>query len=242
LAEDSNKSSVWAQESPGSASAAHGAETAKQGKEEVLHPEEAITSFLLVRHGHTRATERGLLYTDPDAELTDKGIEQARAIARYISRLSPQLLLCSKAKRVIDTANVIAPALSMEPQIYDGLSEWHVGDWEGRSYLDIKHNDPEIYKAWSADPIRNRPPNGESIEDVCDRVDGHVRSLIDRHSGSTVALVTHAGIIRSILIRALGMPVDNFWRISIPVGSISRVDFSKSFATVHFMSLRPEQV
>jgi alpha-ribazole phosphatase len=231
LSQKSQNSVSASQEQPG-----------KKESKEVLHPEEAITSFLLIRHGHTRATERGLLYTDPEAELTEKGIEQARAIARYISKLTPHIMLCSKAKRVIDTANEIAPALSINPLIYEGLSEWHVGDWEGRSYLDLKNNDPEIYKAWSTDPIRNRPPNGESIEDVCERVDQHMRSLIERYSGSTVALVTHAGIIRSILIKALGMPIDNFWRISIPVGSISRVDFSLSFATVHFMSLRPEQL
>jgi broad specificity phosphatase PhoE len=209
-------------------------------KTEVLHPEEVVTKFLLIRHGHTQATERGLLYTDPEAELTEMGFEQARKVATYIQRLNPDVLVCSTAKRVVDTANCIGESLGVKPVLYEGLSEWHVGDWEGRSYLDIKKNDPEQYGAWSADPIRNRPPGGESISDVRDRVEEHLHKLVEMYSGKTVALVTHAGIIRSVLVTSLGMPIDNFWRLAIPVGSISRLDVSRSFATVQFVSFRPE--
>lgn len=214
-------------------------EEMKTEQKELLHPEEAITSFLLIRHGHTRATETGLLYTDPAAELTEKGVEQAKAVAGWISKHNPDKLLCSSAKRVVDTARAIAAVLDKEPIVTPELSEWHVGDWEGRSYLDIKKKDPDVYQLWSHDPIRNRPPGGESIVDLCERIADHVQMMIDQYSGQTVALVTHAGIIRAILISALGMPIDNFWRLSIPVGSVSRVDFSKTFATVHFVSARP---
>ena len=44
---------------------------------EELHPSESITTLYLVRHGHTRATELGLLYSDPQIEITDKGARQA---------------------------------------------------------------------------------------------------------------------------------------------------------------------
>jgi len=239
---DELKSSSTPGQSSGSSETAkieHRPSELKAEQKELLHPEEAITSFLLIRHGHTRATETGLLYTDPAAELTEKGVEQAKAVARWISNLNPDVLLCSSAKRVVDTASAIADVLDIEPILSQQLSEWHVGDWEGRSYLDIKKKDPDVYMLWSQDPIRNRPPGGESIVDLCERIAEHVQELINRYSGRNVALVTHAGIIRAILISALGMPIDNFWRISIPVGSVSRVDFSKNFATVHFVSARP---
>lgn len=224
------------------AQAAVGVETKtdSSAKEEVLHPEEAVTSLLLVRHGHTRATERKLLYTDPEAELTERGVEQARQIAVYMSRLHPDTLICSTAKRVVATAKEIASVLQLEPIPVEDLSEWHVGAWEGRSYLDIKKNEPDVYKAWSRDPIRNRPPDGESIADMCARIEEQLQQVISQNRNKTVALVTHAGVIRAILLHALGMPLDNFWRLSIPVGSVSRVDFSPSFATVHFVSLRPD--
>jgi broad specificity phosphatase PhoE len=208
-------------------------------KKEVLHPEETITSFLLIRHGDTNATERGLLYNDPGAELTEKGWRQAQAVADWIAQKKPDVVLCGTAKRVLDTAETITKRIELDAVKCEGISEWQVGEWEGRTYLDIKRNDPKAYSAWSQDPIRNRPPGGESIAELYERVNKQVEDLIAKHAGKTVALVTHAGVIRSILVSALGMPIDNFWRISIPVGTISRVDFSANFATIHFVSLKP---
>jgi ribonuclease H / adenosylcobalamin/alpha-ribazole phosphatase len=209
-------------------------------KSEPLHPEEAITSLLLIRHGHTEATEAGLLYTDPAAKLTEKGIEQAKAISKWIPRHNPNVLVANTAMRVRWTADIISGASGLEPVICQGFDEWRVGEWEGRTYLDIKKNDPEIYAAWSKDPITNRPPGGESIEDLCERIRGNLEALIKTYEGQTVAFVTHAGIIRAILVNALGMSVHNFWRLSIPTGSVSRVDYSANFATVHFVSYRPD--
>jgi len=206
---------------------------------EVLHPEETITSFTLIRHGHTRATEQGLLYSDPNAPLTDKGIDQAQRVAKWLVNHKPELLLSSPAIRVRSSSDIIAKELDMPIEIVDGLDEWHIGDWEGRSYLDLKKNEPEAYQRWSADPIHNAPPGGESILQVATRVGTHLKSMIEKHGGKHIALVTHAGVVRSILSHALGMPIDNFWRISIPTGSIAKVDFSESFATVHFLGLRP---
>jgi broad specificity phosphatase PhoE len=216
--------------------------SSNHSQSEVLHPEEIITKFLLIRHGDTQATERGLLYTDPKAELTDRGRAQAETIGLWMTKLKPDVIVTSAAKRVVDTARTISRELGLEPVLCQSLSEWHVGRWEGRSYLDIKRNDPEDYERWSSDPIRNRPPGGESIIDLRDRTDAQIKKLAGTYAGSTVALVTHAGIIRSILVTALEMPIDNFWRLSIPVASVSRVDLSKSFATVQFMSLRPSEL
>jgi broad specificity phosphatase PhoE len=212
---------------------------AQTGKE-LLHPEEAITSLLLIRHGHTAATEAGRLYTDPEAQLTDQGIEQAKAVANWLVKTKPDVVISNRFKRVKATSDIICGALDVQPIYVDGFDEWKVGDWEGRTYLDIKKNDPQLYEAWSQDPISHRPPGGESIVDLCDRIKDRLLETIITHKGKTVAMVSHAGIIRATIVYALGMSVHNFWRISVPVGSVSLVDFSDSFATVHYLSFRPD--
>jgi broad specificity phosphatase PhoE len=208
---------------------------------ETLHPEETITSLLLVRHGHTYATEQGKLYTDPQAELTERGLVQANVLASWIKKEKIEVILSSTAKRVVATAQIIGTTLKVKPILLTNLDEWRIGDWEGRSYLEVKKNDPDVYNAWSKDPIRNKPPGGESVIDLIERSRNELEALLSIYEGKTVVLVTHAGIIRSILVNALGMPVDNFWRISVPVGSLSRIDFSKNFATVQFVSLTPNE-
>lgn len=208
---------------------------------ETLHPEETITTFFLIRHGHTMATEQGRLYTDPDAPLTDKGVKQAHALAGWLLLVKPHLLLTSPSQRVRSTADLAAQALGVEPIVIEGLDEWHVGQWEGSTYLEIKRSQPELYSRWAANPIDNVPPGGESIASLCWRVQEKVQELTVRYKGKRLVLVTHAGVIRGILAYALGIPVANFWRITIPTGSITRVDFSDNFATLHFASLLPSK-
>lgn len=208
---------------------------------EELHPLEKITSFYFVRHGHTKATELGLLYSDPKIEITEKGQTQALAAAKYIANIKPQILLRGAAKRVEQSSDPVALETGLEAHIVKGFEEWQVGDWEGRTYLDIKKNDPDQYHSWCADPISNAPPNGESIIQLSDRIKESLSELIadSQFEGKTIAMVTHSGIIRSIIVHALGMPISNFWRLSIPTGSITRIDFSKNFATMHFMAHKP---
>ncbi len=206
---------------------------------EQLHPEEAVTTFWLVRHGDTQATEEGRLYTDPNAPLTQRGEGQARALAHWFAETKPEVLLTSPALRVRTTCDIIAEELKVVPVVVDGLDEWRVGAWEGRTYLDIKRRDRKAYDSWVADPITNAPPGGESIADLCIRARSYLRELAERYQGSKVALVTHAGIIRGMLVDCLGMPVENFWRLAVSTGSIARVDMSRTFSTLKCANLQP---
>jgi alpha-ribazole phosphatase len=207
---------------------------------EKLHPEEEITSIIFVRHGHTEQTEQGKLYCDHEARLTDMGKRQARALTARLTAEKPAVLLASTARRVRETAGVLSEALSLPLALLPGLEEQNVGAWEDKTYLDIKKTNPEEYQRWLADPIRNRPPDGESIEDLYLRVSRELASLTTRYRGEKVILVSHAGVIRSAIVAALGMPVDNFWRISVPTGSASKIDYSDSFATLCYMALQFE--
>lgn len=208
---------------------------------EELHPLEAITSLYLVRHGHTKATELGLLYSDPKIEISEKGVSQAQAAAKYIATVKPEILLCGAAVRVAQSSQPVEKETGLKAQTVKGFEEWQVGDWEGRTYLDIKKNDPDQYHNWCVDPIRNAPPNGESIVQLSERIKESLIDLIanNEYEGKTIAMVTHSGIIRSIIVHALDMPIRNFWRLSIPTGSITKIDFSRNFATLHFMAHKP---
>lgn len=168
-------------------------------------------------------------------------MEQSKAVGRWLKEEQPDVLLSSTAFRVLSTAELIESQTGLKNQPVEDLNEWSVGEWEGRTYLDIKKNDPEIYQAWVADPISNAPPGGESVIDLCQRINRRLADVIKSHEGKSIALVTHAGVIRAILTKAIGAPVRNFWRLAIPVGSISRVDISESFATIYFTSFTPPQ-
>ncbi len=127
---------------------------------EELHPPEQITSFFLIRHGHTEPVEHGRLYNDPAVELTPKGIEQAHQIADWLSKQDAECLLASQAIRVVSTAKIVSDRLKLDTELVPDLNEWDVGAWEGSSYLEIKKTKPDEYTHWVADPIENAPPDG----------------------------------------------------------------------------------
>jgi probable phosphoglycerate mutase len=207
---------------------------------EALHPEEAVTSLILIRHGHTVHTEAGKLYSEPAATLTEKGHQEAQAIGNWLPSEKPDLLLTSPSVRARATAEAIAAFVQLPVVIAEEIYQWQVGSWDGRSYLEIKKAEPEVYESWVRDPIRNAPPGGESIEQLCTRSVGNIAKLCASYAGKTLALVTHAEVVRAFLVNALGMPVDNFWRLNIPTASATKVDFSANFATVQYVSLRPQ--
>lgn len=203
---------------------------------EALHPEEQISTVIFVRHGHTAMTEAGKLYSDPATLLSPKGVEQAKAAAQLALLEKPDLLLCSRAARARASADLISAAIKISVEEIDGFEEQNIGAWEGRSYLDLKKNEPELYKQWSLDPIRNRAPGGESIEDLIKRVEASLTKLLLERRGRRIMLVTHAGVIRSAITLALQMPIDNFYRVSVPTGSLSKLDYSESFVTLHYLN------
>ena len=74
---------------------------------------------------------------------------------------------------------------------------------------------------------------------LCERSAKLLQGLHKEHEGKRVAIVTHSEIIRGFLAYCLGFPVDNFWRINVPTGSVSKVDLSANFATIQYLALVP---
>ena len=140
------------------------AKSSPRSNKEPLHPEEVVTPVWFVRHGHTGATEQGILNTDPTAELTDNGKKQALAAGHWLKEQAVDVLLSSSSKRVLTTAEIIADVIEVPLLVVNDLNEWNVGEWEGRAYVDIKADDPDLYKAWVHDPIFNKPPGGDTFE------------------------------------------------------------------------------
>jgi len=205
---------------------------------ETLHPEETVTTLILVRHGHTAQTEAGKLYSDPESVLTDKGKQEVHALSKVVLKEKAELLLTSPSVRVRSTAQMLGKDIGLVEEVVEDLREFQVGDWEGRSYLEIKKAEPEIYAAWSQDPIRNALPGGESIEQLCARVKTAMDGVLSKYAGKRIILVSHAELIRAILLHALGVPLDNYYRISVPTASAAKIDFSANFATLHYCGMR----
>ncbi len=208
---------------------------------DLLDSSEKIKSFYLVRHGETEATLKGSICGEKDIPLTEQGILEAEIIADTLVETNIDTIFSSSLTRCVQTSDIIAKAIRKPTYFkHSGLLEKKEGDWEGKTFWQIRSEQPKIWEKWSNDPINVAAPGGESVVDFVARVGralGDIR--LNYEIGHRIVISTHAGVIKAIIMNTLNIPVENFYRIDIPVGSISRVDWSDSFATLKFCGLNP---
>jgi len=105
------------------------------------------------------------------------------------------------------------------------LAEIDFGDFEGLLYDEIAARYPEAYRQWMEKPTEVRFPNGECFLEMRERVMSAFRSLLARHEGQTVALVSHGGVNRIIIAWALQMPDYCLFRLAQSYAAASLLEF-----------------
>lgn len=172
-----------------------------------------MTRLILVRHAETEGNLNGLWHGRLDAPLTPRGRRQVEATGPRVAELAQQYGLdafyVSPLARAQSTAAAIAAATGISPLIDEGLTEFDLGDWEGRSFVDLRETE-DLWGHWDQDPTF-APPNGESPASFAARVVATMRRLTDAHAGGSVLIVTHGGVISNLLDRWLGSKVGD-WR------------------------------
>lgn len=135
--------------------------------------------------------------------LTEEGRKQAISAGEWIKQnfkypfykyyTSPYL-------RAIETAGLLSlPGASWQMDMY--LRERGYGLYDVLSEADKAKNFPEVYKDYKRDPFYWAPPNGESLADLCLRVDRVLDTLHRECSSEKVILVCHGMVMRAFIIR-----------------------------------------
>jgi alpha-ribazole phosphatase len=200
---------------------------------------EEVKSFYLVRHGELKNSGRGRVPDTNDKGLSSDGVLEAELISSFFHDLRISAIFSSPNNSAVETTDIIAKNIG-EPTFFkhSGLTDKREGEWDGKTYWQIREEDAKSWEKWSKDPINFCPPNGESVRDFVSRVGRALKDIRTNYEiGEKIILSTHAGVVRAMLILALDIPVDNFFRIDVPLSSISRIDWSNSHAIVKFLSL-----
>jgi broad specificity phosphatase PhoE len=97
-------------------------------------------------------------------------------------------------RRCLQTREIVVPTVPFE--IESALAEVDFGEWEGQRLEDV---DAELVAQRKDDPVRFRPPGGESIEDAAARL----RPIADRLRNAERTLVIAHRLSLGILERLL---------------------------------------
>jgi probable phosphoglycerate mutase len=190
-----------------------------------LADDDRPTRTILVRHGSTELS--GLRYSGRvDPELNDKGEAQALALAARLAPLKSErpAVVSSPLSRAVATAAPIAAALGTTVETDDGLLELDFGQWEGKTFDEVKRRWRAERKAFRTDSAA-APPGGESVNQVARRVRAARDRIIAAHPAGTVVVVSHVTPIKLLLCSALAAPTSSVFRMHLDTGSVSTVDW-----------------
>jgi broad specificity phosphatase PhoE len=158
--------------------------------------------LILVRHGQTVHNAAGIAQGWNDSALSEEGQAQVQRLAKRLADLKPTALYSSTLGRALSTAQAIADVTGLEIVPMEDLREMSYGTWEGRSFLDVRREDEELYQRWIADGEATCP-DGESHADVRRRLE---RAFATINSERPV-IVTHGTAIRIAATALLKVPV-----------------------------------
>lgn len=197
------------------------------------------TVFWLIRHGEPEEAVRGRCCGRFDAGLSAAGGRQIERVAELLSSEPLTAIYTSPCRRAAAGAEIIARKHAARVAIEPDLREIDFGDFEGRTYDDIAHSYPDLYRLWMERPTEMQFPNGESFAAMRRRVTAALAGLRERHRGETVALVTHGGVIRVAIAEALSVPDNRIFGIAQQFAAVNRIAYLDGYPIVELVNAAP---
>lgn len=174
-----------------------------------------MRSIYLIRHT-APAVNRGICYGQSDIDVLESFHEEAAIIKQYLPPSIKQVN-SSPLMRCRKLAEHLFP--DHEISLYEALMEINCGEWELRAWNDIPKNEID---PWMNDFVRISIPGGESYIDLYERVTNCFSNIAETNTDT--AIVTHGGVIRSILSHITKTPLpDSFNRFSLHYGCVVKI-------------------
>ncbi|MDY4771702.1 MAG: histidine phosphatase family protein [Lachnospiraceae bacterium] len=175
--------------------------------------------LVLYRHGETTLSggEKRFLGTT-ECCLSPRGREQIR-VAAMEYRGRPERIYCSPSIRCRESAQIFADVLSgyqSRPKIVyrECLREIHMGEWDGKTFSEVRNLYPKAYEERGRDLVHFRVPGGETFLEVQKRAVAEMEQIRREEKGE-ILIMTHHGVIRTLRCHYLGISLSKLmeWKL-----------------------------
>jgi alpha-ribazole phosphatase len=160
----------------------------------------------------------GICYGRSDIGLASSFESEAREVRRKFG-IPPELVYSSPSQRCLKLAQFLSQGWGCRPVEDARLMELHFGEWEMKGWHEISM---EALERWGASYIHEPPPGGETYVELHQRAQSFLVELNDSEAAS-VAVVTHAGVIRALLAEATGKALSETFDFELDYGGVTRL-------------------
>jgi alpha-ribazole phosphatase len=181
----------------------------------------------VLRHGAVAG--RPFVYRGrQDDPLSDLGWRQMAAV---IEAAPPfDAIASSPLQRCQAFARHLAERQGVPLHVSPAFQEIAFGEWEGLTAEEAAQRNPlehPLFRAGSG-----AAPGGESLDEMRRRVLAGWREWLAESKDGHRLLVTHAGVMRALLIDLLGLPATHVYRVALPEAAHFRVSLLAGAAPV----------
>jgi alpha-ribazole phosphatase len=188
----------------------------------------------LIRHGQTEANLNGVYYGRSESPLTKKGEEDHRRAAKKLKDEHIDMVITSPRQRCRVLGDELCTMFNIELTVDERLAEIDFGIFEGLKHTEAQQRYPQIWDRWVNAGDEYRLENGESISMFESRIDEFAEYILEISYKNDIAIVTHSGVISSLVCKMLNLDKEIKWRFRIGNGAVLKIDNYDGYAYIVF--------
>ena len=173
-----------------------------------------MNGLLFIRHAETDMAGTFCGHSDPPVNAA--GHRQIQELAESLRAELIAAVLTSDLQRAVATGYALAESFAIPHITRPALREIDFGRWEGLTWEEIEKLDSTFAQQWLEAFPHLTPPDGESIDIFQARVMAETDYLLSQSESSSIAVVTHAGVMRVVLRTLCGLDEKTAWALTKP--------------------------
>jgi broad specificity phosphatase PhoE len=193
----------------------------------------------LFRHGEVELAQTRRFIGHLDVPLSALGERQSAAQAVRLSSVKLDAVFASDLVRARRTGEIIGAPHRLVPTVVPALREMSMGRWDGLTASEIQRREPEKFAEWMARIGEFPFPDGESLPDLEARAWPAFESIADAHAGRAIAVVAHGGTNRTLICRALGLPLARLLALGQDYGAFTVLERVRATWHLRRLNERP---
>jgi len=197
-----------------------------------------MSEILFIRHAETDMAGTFCGHADP--ELNTRGYVQLEKLIDELRTEDIGAVYTSDLRRSHVTGIAVAKAFGVDCHERRALREISFGQWEGLTWEQIEQQYKADAQRWVAEYPHLPAPDGENVRDFERRVLDEIEAIsMEARSGSrSIAVITHAGVLRTVLRVLHGSSEEEAWNRTGSYCSIVRHHVTHSFL-LNGLSMQP---